>query len=276
MTSRNPPVLIFCALPCEAKPLIKAWRLPGWPSADHPFAIYAGDGRAVVVTGPGKVNMAGAIGYALASFNKPQAPILINLGIAGHPSETIGTLCLGHKIIDQESGRCFYPQMPFGVNHSTYEVITHSQPHMDYQGYRLYDMEAAGFYELAVKFSSSELVQVVKIVSDNMQSSVANITESLVEEWMQRQVSAVEELVSRLIDLWSMGMGRGKACEPYHQITSRFHFTVSHALKLKDLLRRWHALKGNETIMWPEAGVKNAKELLIWIEQQLDCVDFYL
>lgn len=220
--------------------------------------------------------MAGAIGYVLALFDNPESPILINLGIAGHRSEAIGTLCLGHKIIDKETGRCFYPQMPFDVNCSTYEVVTHGQPHTDYRESGLYDMEAAGFYELAVKFSSNELIQVAKIVSDNMHSSVANIAESVVEEWVRGQVSAVDELVSGLIDLRCIGMSSEEIRELYHQLTSRFNFSVNRSLRLKGLLRRWQTLKGNRAIDWGDAGVNNAQELLLWMERELDRADFYL
>lgn len=218
--------------------------------------------------------MAGAVGYVLAFFGKPEAPILINLGIAGHRSEAIGTLCLGHKIIDTETGRCFYPQMPFNVNCPTYQVFTYGQPHTDYREGSLYDMEAAGFYEVAVKFSSSELIQVVKIVSDNLYSSVANIRNPLIEEWVECQLDAIDALVMDLIGLRNITLHEVSAL--YQQLIDRFHFTVNRSLKLKALLHRWRLLRGEQELAWACLNLRNAEEVLNWLECQLDEVEFYL
>lgn len=275
MTGSRPTVFVFSALACEAKTLIKAWHLPRLPSADHPFAIYADENRVIVITGMGKTNMAGAIGYAMALFNSSHyAPILINLGIAGHPSETVGTLCLGHKIIDIESGRCFYPQMPFAASCTSHSVQTGSRPNTGYAENLLSDMEAAGFYEMAVKFSSSELIQVMKIVSDNAQSTISHINETLTEEWIERQLPTIDQIVTRLIGLRETN--QVETSPVYQELIDNFHFTLSRSLKLKALLRRWQLLKGNEIITWRETKSRNAKELLIWIEKQLDNTNFYL
>lgn len=274
VTDISPSIFVFCALVCEAKPLIRVWQLKKLPSSDHPFSIYVGTDRVLVVTGIGKINMAGAMSYALALFNKPHSPVLINLGIAGQRDEALGALCLGHKITDRESGRCFYPQMPFSVPCKTYSVVTACQPIIDYSADEIYEMEAAGFYEIAVKFSLSELCHVMKIVSDNAQSAIADINEALVEAWVVGQIPAIEAIMKRLIELRRLCIFPLNPV--YQEMLEEFHFTVSRASKLKALLQRWQALKGCEAIAWREANLRSAKELLFWIEQQLDNVDFLL
>ena len=218
--------------------------------------------------------MAGALGYALALFNNPQSPILINLGIAGHRSEALGTLCLGHKIIDRDSGRCFYPQMPFMSPTTSYSVWTGNQPDTGYIEDVLYEMEAAGFYEMAVKFSTSELIQVLKVVSDNAQSSIAGINAAQTEEWLSRQLPTIDGIVTQLIGLRQINQATTNAV--YQELIDSFHFTVSRSLTLKALLQRWQLLKGDQIMTWREANLRNAKELLIWIEYQLDNTPFYL
>lgn len=274
MMQSKPSVFVFCALACEAKPLIKAWQLPGLPSANHPFAIYANRDKVVVVTGIGKITMAGAVCYTLALFNNPPSPILINLGIAGHSKTAIGTLCLSHKIIDKESGRCFYPQIPFSTSCTSYSVWTNSQPDNSYKNDVLYEMEAAGFYEMAVKFSSSELIHALKIVSDNKQSPLSNIQGSLVEEWVAKHLATIDGIVAQLFKLRQNCLTSENAL--YQQLVNEFHFTVSRAVKLKLLLQKWQVLKEKETLAWREAGLKNAKEVLSWLEKQLDDVAFSL
>jgi len=254
--------------------LVKAWQLRKLPSADHPFGIFVGEDRAVIVTGIGKINMAGAMAYVMAIFNKPQSPVLINLGIAGQRKEILGTPCLGHKIVDSESGRCFYPQMPFSVPCKTYTVVTTNQPNNDYPAGEMLEMEAAGFYEMAVKFSVSELAHVIKVISDNTQSPIANINETLVERWIAECVPLIDSLLEPLTNLRQQVVVT--TGDDYHELLEALHFTVSRSLKLKALLQRWKILKGNEAMTWQTANVRNAKELLNWMEQELDSIDFCL
>lgn len=271
----SPNIFVFCALACEAKPLIKAWRLKKLPAADHPVAIYADQQRVVVITGVGKLAMAGAVGYVMAVFANPVLPILLNLGIAGHRTHEPGNLVLGHKIMDSESGRSFYPQLPFTVSVPTDSVFTQAKPNTDYPTEGVFDMEASGFYEMAVKFSSSELIQVVKIISDNAQSPVTEITEIAVEKWVDSQLSNILLLIDRIGDCHSPGP-QNNMTQIQLTLSEQFHITVSQSLKLKALLQRWWLLKGDTELKWREAGSKNAKELLAWIENELDSVDFYL
>ena len=227
-----------------------------------------------MVTGIGKTNMCGAIGYTLALFGNPTASVLINLGIAGHPDVPLGTAFLAHKIIDVETGRRFYPQMPFAAPCSTHSVMTASRPHTDYSKDALYDMEAAGFYELAVKFSTAELIQVVKIVSDNQRSPIADINEATVENWTARQLQTIEALIAQLVRLRQPTLA--EPCPLFHELSETFHFSVARSQKLKTLLQRWRLLKGDQCVAWREANARGAKELLIWLESQLEEMDFCL
>lgn len=238
------------------------------------FTIYANAERVLVICGVGKISMAGAVGYALALFPKQQLPILINLGIAGHCYEALGALCLGHKIIDSQSERVFYPQLPFTIPCVTQVVATHAKPHVDYAGTCLYDMEAAGFYEMAVKFSSSELIQVLKIVSDNAQSSIANINEEVVGSWIDQQLGIIDTLLAQLTKIRQTMLF--PLSDMHQQLLGAFRFSVTGSIKLKNLLQRWQLLRGNEVLEWKEAKTKSGKELISWLEKELDRIDFYL
>lgn len=238
------------------------------------FTIYANTERVLVISGVGKIAMAGAVGYVLASFPKQQSPILINFGIAGHCHEALGALCLGHKIIDSQTARVFYPQLPFAIACATHAVETHAQPHVDYAADDLYDMEAAGFYEMAVKFSSSELIQVLKVVSDNAQSSIVHINEERVGNWVTEQIGVIDTMLTQLMQ------ARQALLVPlsdiHQQILKEFRFSVTGSIKLKSLLQRWHLLRGNGVLAWQEAKPRSGKELISWLEKQLDTMEFYL
>lgn len=270
-----PTVFVFCALMCEAKPLIKAWQLKKLPRPSMPFSIYINGQRAVVISGIGKTAMAGAVGYTMALFNIDTAPILLNLGIAGHGGEPLGTFCIGHKIIDSETGKAYYPQLPFSMSYPTYTVTTQAKPSTDYSADTLFDMEASGFYELAVKFSSSELIQVLKIVSDNSQTSITTIDELSVEHWITQKLEMFEDLLSRLLLLRQQL--RTAETSLHGQLLREFRFTVSGAIKLKALLQRWQVLKGNEELIWQNHQSNSGKDFLAWLEKQLDDeTSFYL
>lgn len=269
-----PSIFIFCALPCEAKPLIQAWQLKKLPQPKLPFAIYAHNDRAVIITGIGKTAMAGAVGYTLALFNTCISPILINLGIAGHRQEMLGAFCLANKVIDSETGRVFYPQLAFPIPANSHSVSTHSKPYIEYADDALYDMEAAGFYEMAVKFSTSELIHVVKIVSDNQQSSITNISEALVEDWITQNLLIIENCLKTMREM-RQKLQRSESVWQENLI-KEFRFTVSGELKLKALLQRWQVLKGDELILWQDANLKSGKALLAWLEKQLHETDYYL
>ena len=238
--------------------------------------VYAADEMVLIISGVGKLAMAGAVGYGLGLFpNHRRWPLLINLGIAGHRDYPLGALCLAHKITDSESGRCFFPQLPFATSCPTLPLTTHARPRVDYADDCLYDMEAAGFYEMAVKFSSSELIHVVKVVSDNAENAIANINEALVESWMGERLAAIEQLLIELNRLRQM-MPVVEDSPLYRQIAGQFHFSVTSDLRLKALLQRWELVRGGEALAWRDGNPRNAKQLLVWMENQLESVKFSL
>ena len=276
LESEKPATFIFCALACEARSLIKVWRLKKMALPAAPFTIYADQSRVIVITGMGKAAMAGAVGYVMALFDSSSADrILINLGIAGHPQQSCGEVFLVDKIVDVETGKAYFPQFPFILPCRTTALITYSRPQTDYKEAALSDMEAVGFYEMATKFSSNELIHVVKIVSDNQYSSIDNINETLVENWVGNRLVVIDELIGLLnqsraslkqIDVQSLS-------EP---IVQRFHFTQANTNKLNALLKRWIVIRRGEALLWEDAKVANAVGLLNWLERQLNCSEFYL
>lgn len=269
----SPSLFVFAALSCEARPLIQHWHLQKHPRK-HPFTIYASDERVIVITGLGKVAMAGAVGYTLSLFPDTQQPLLLNLGIAGHRQHSLGSVYLADKIIDAATEKKFYPQLPFSVPCPTGAVATQIKPHTDYVENFLYDMEASAFYEMAVKFSSSELIHCLKIISDNLQSPLENISEALVEDWCSQQLPTIDRLVTRLDRLRQPS--RATTPELYEQLLGQFHFTATSAVKLKALLKRWHLLTANEIPAWRDANLRSGKELIAWMEKQLEKAEFYL
>jgi len=254
----TPSLFIFAALLCEVKPLIQQQQLTKYPGK-HPFGIYANQQRVVVITGIGKVAMAGAVGYALSLFSGDPQAILLNIGIAGHRRHPLGSLFLADKIIDKDSGKSFYPQLPFKVSCQTAAIQTLSKPLTDYHEDYLCDMEASAFYEIAGKFSSNELIHSLKIVSDNAQSSPAQINEALVVDWLTQQLEAIEKVISALLKLVQHLPASDDSL--LQLLTRQFHFTSSNTIKLKGLLQRWQVLNAPAEFDLQAFNAKNGKDL---------------
>lgn len=271
MPSTIPRTFVFCALPCEAKPLIQDWKLD--KRQQHPFAIYTNAHRAVIVSGLGKVSMATAVGYGMALFPSSH-PVLLNFGIAGHRSRPVGSIHLAHKVIDQESGKTFYPSLTFTPNCPTLSLRTCGAANNHYSDNDLQDMEATGFYEAAVRFSTTEFIHCLKIISDNADSPLDRIDERFVESHCARHLDSVNTLLSQLEQRQANLPDKTPAL--YDQLRQEFHFTVTLSMKLKALLERWDLLKDGTKPDWENAHARNAKQLIAWLEQQLDETAFYL
>lgn len=264
---------IFTALPCEAKPLVAHFKLKKDQSS-HPFALYFNDDTVLVVSGCGKVAMAAAVAYSLAKFQHSAHPVLVNVGIAGHKTASLGELFAAHKITDSDTGKHFYPQLVAKLPCSTLAINTVSTPETNYIDDCLYEMEASAFYEIAVRFTSSELIQAFKIVSDNQHSSIEKIDAALVSAWISAKVEQIAEGIKQL-ELLAKPLEIKES--PYYQLAvTQWHFTVNAQLQLKALLQRWDVLTNHKDLDFSELDLKHSKAVLLWLEQKINGLEFSL
>lgn len=272
MIDLAPVNFIFVALPCEARPLIQAWNLKK-TAQKQAFATYSNDSTVLSVSGIGKVAMAGAVAYTLAQYPAVAEPAMLNIGVAGHKHLPVGGCLLADRIADADSGRRFYPQLPFAAPCPTRGLTTFAKADSEYRDEYLRDMEASAFYETAVKFSSGELIHCVKVVSDNSESPLANVTEDAVADWIGAGLPVVETLLVRLAELKDSQPKPDQ--KPYREALARFHFTVSNAAKLQAVLNRWQLVYGMPADL-NRIDAKNAKDLLAQLEALLAGPQFYL
>jgi len=266
-------LLIFCALSCEARPLIERWRLKALPGV-RPFGFFADREKALVVSGVGKTAMAAAVGHALAALPVEPQPAMLNLGVAGHAGAPLGQAYLVHKITDGDNGKVFYPQLPFDVPCQTAELWSLSKPSADYGHAGLLDMEAAGFAEIGLKFSSAELVHALKVVSDNPSEPLDQVQPELVTNLIGRHLSIVDSVSRALLELRSDLQEADS--ELFRRLRQEFHFSATAAAQLKTLLQRWSCLRGLDSCRWQEQNLRSAKEVLVWLQQELAQTEFFL
>ena len=75
---------------------------------------------------------------------------------------------------------------------------TLDQPNFDYVRDSAFDMEASGFYATAVRFSRAELVQCLKVISDNRDSPGHGIDASTVRRLIGGKLDLLEALIEGL------------------------------------------------------------------------------
>ena len=272
-TKLSPQIFIFVALACEAKPLIQFFSLKKDLNV-QPFSLYKSDQIILTVTGVGKVAIAASVAYVLALFCRHPYPALINIGIAGHKTQDTGYLYKAIKIIDGDTGKTYYPPLITKTTIDSNVLYTVSKPVSQYKADQLYDMEGSAFYETAIRFSSSELIQCFKIVSDNEHSSIDKINAKKVQHWISQQISLIDKEIKSLLHLSATLI----PTEPdtYQKIIEEWHFTVSQRIRLKALLIRWKLLNNNTPFTYNKYETKNAKEILSKLETELNCLDFFL
>jgi nucleoside phosphorylase len=267
----QPSLIFFCALPCEAKPLIHHYALKKMTKVSA-FDLYHNEKICLTISGPGKINMAAALSYTLALF-PVENPILINLGIAGCRNQPRGQLFLSDKVIDQSEPRqCFYPQWLGSKNYDFRPLMTVAAPTEEYDEQALFDMEASAFYPIAIKFSTVELIHCLKIVSDNAQHSTFQINAKQVADWVRQNIPKISAIVEELSDIQSIVQ------KPEHpqldEILQRYHFSTTSQQQLHHALQRWQLLSGHSVIPLDRQNFKTGKQLLHWLNQQN--LPFYL
>ena len=195
----------------------------------------------------------------------------LNIGIAGHGWGKIGAGFLAHRIREKSTGQNWYPAFTFDRPCQSSALTTVIQPECNYRDNELYDMEAVGFYSTCTRFSSIELVHCFKVVSDNHNSGIERINEAIVEEIIQDQLTTISHIIEKLTAVQQQLAKLQQAPHLFHQCLKRWNFSHYQGKQLHQYLSRWQTLTGNKK-EWPNEfeHAKNAKQLLIYLQQQIE------
>lgn len=222
------------ALPAESAPLIDHFGLA--PANDRGFRVFSGDGRRLVISGVGKVAAAAATAY----LHERAFDVWLNVGIAGHRHRAEGDLVRAYRVTDASTGQRYYPTLlgPSGLD--VEGLTTVDVPETAFEITDAFDMEAAGFYPTALRFSTPELVHTVKVISDNRESDTAALTARRVSELIGNNLDAIVALVEHLESLASElePLRTSPELEPF---VRSWHFTASQKRRLSRLLVRFRA-----------------------------------
>jgi hypothetical protein len=203
-----------CALHCEAGPVIDYYRLKKSHEV-RAFDVYHGDDMLCIVTGIGKLASAAACAWVAARCEREAALAWINLGVAGAAEHELGTLFVINKIVDAETGQSYYPA----------PAVTTSLA-----------AEASGFIYSALRFSSAELTQSLKIISDNRRQQTGK-NRQRVSELVQAQIESIDRQAAGLLRLKQQVAALEIPADSWQQLLSLAHFSQTQRNRLRVLWR---------------------------------------
>ncbi len=268
----DPLVNLVAALPAEAKPMVSRFKLKR-VLPDRGFPVYSNQRISLVVCGVGKVNAAAACTFLYTLNGCPQNTIWVNLGIAGHGLRAVGDTLLAHHILDAASGRQWYPVQAFKPPCPSDSLETRDRPDFEYDHGHAIDMEASGFYPTALRFTTAELVQCLKVVSDNPDRPGQGINAKSVQELIGDQLDLLDLLLVRLGYLADLLRETQIPDEVRQRYRRHCRFSESQYRQLDALLCRWRTLQADSDLWLPQMdSTQAARPLLALLRQHLDTI----
>jgi hypothetical protein len=236
---------LIIALVPEAKPLIDLYNLKRL-DGDLMFPIYQNGNLFLVISGIGQLNSSAATAYLHAKSGELQNQPFLNIGIAGHPHLMLGTAIIANRITDGSIGKNWYPPQTVFDSLNRTTLITVKTVEQKYETDAAYDMEAYGYYSSALKSTSSELAQSLKVISDNLNNSSRALNSKRIENLIRDRLDEIDGFVKALQRL-SESITNHQT-EPYdlESFFVRWHFTVTQRHQLRKLIRRWMLLAKDE------------------------------
>lgn len=171
-------IYLFTALYPEAQGLISRYHLKKEISSGLRFQTFYNEreGIQLTITGAGEIAAACAVSSICIKYGAGVGDFLVNLGICAADA-TRGSLFFCHKLMEQATGKTFYPDILYAHECMEATLITssvvQSQRKMQESTMQqkaedivLYDMEAAAVYQAGSYFFGPHQMSFLKVVSD--------------------------------------------------------------------------------------------------------------
>ena len=140
----------------------------------------------------------------------------------------------------------------------------------------MFDMEASAFYAVASRYATSELIHVLKIISDNAIQPAERFNTKFVEQLITGKINIIEQMINQLRKLSSELETIQMPSEHFDGCIARWRFTQYERHTLLRLLNRWSTINPEQDPINVFGSVTHGKEFLKQLEQSLDIQNFYL
>ena len=256
------------ALHCEAKPIIDEYGLK--KACSKPYDHYINNTSSsqpieLVVTGIGALAMATAVGWVGAQTHSSQR-IWLNVGTAGHAERKLGESVLVHGVGDEVLQRSHYPALVAKWNGSTDAVLSVSAPSTEYPGGAAVDMEAYAFFNSALRFSDSELVQSIKVISDNEESGIEHLDAVKLTEFISQSMGSIKAYIEELLLIVPNVFNVNFDIDRVLQLRG----THSQRLQVQELIQKLQVMEKLSGIFEQLIACNNLKAVLVILRNELD------
>lgn len=238
------------ALMCEARPLIDWYQLK--KCVGRGFDLYVGEVADVaihlVITGIGPQNMTGAISWLIGRFfSAPECSIYnvwLNVGTAGHTDLPLAmpvriAQCIGVENNDEKnlSARAHYVPLVSPWDGALGALQTSNSVVESYPNGALVDMEGAAFFYWATRFGPAELVQSIKVISDNRENSANDLNTKKITQLIAPNVPIITQFADGLLGLAQRGSWQNAEKISLQQLSKRIRMTESQRVQLNEMLQ---------------------------------------
>ena len=251
------------ALRPEANALIEKFNLKSFSNhLNFPIYINRKNGHALVISGVGSIKSAVATMHLNNTFNPGQFVAWINIGIAGHFQGPVGTLFQAIKVVNNDNGKSFFPGLRFSKLVKAAELYTVSSSENEFALPVLYDMEAAGFCEIAPSLSCNELTFVLKIVSDTSEQSQSLVTKKMIADLFKKNSAMIDNLLQAVAEI--VDRERARLGDPIEMdgIMCSLHFTETNRLRFRKIYKKWWCLFPNKSLVDRAQKASSAHDLM--------------
>ena len=231
---------LIVALKAEASPLIESLSLSREEESES-FPLFVGDHCNLIISGVGKSRASAAVLYLRERFPQPNQA-WVNLGFAGHGKLEVGKSFLANRVMDGESGEAFYPPQLIVSKIASSSLLTTLNPLAEYPEPIGYDMEASAFCLSARTATTRELIQVVKVVSDNPANPVESFDRSRAATLMKNALPYIHPFLEKLEQLASKVSPPTELLDFIEEALALKPFTQTQRHQVRKLLNQANAL----------------------------------
>lgn len=192
------------ALYIEAAPIIESLGLKKNNKITK-FQIFENETTVLIITQPGKINAAIATTYLFTIYEPTPLDIVINIGCCGcnDTLQTLGTICFCNKIMDNDTSRCYYPDLlyrhPFiETSLTTCSTIASfdTRSLSPSKNMELFDMEASAIIETCSHFVKPHQLLIVKLITDHLNK--AQLQKEMVQSLVKEKFGMVLDFIHSL------------------------------------------------------------------------------
>lgn len=191
-------VYMITALYSEAQIFIEQYHLKK-DIANTKFQFFFREEAKIrlIVSGPGEIAAAAAVASLCTAYPPSEGDWLFHTGVCAGPK--CGEIFLCNKLIEQATGKTFYPDLLYRCGLQESAITTESRIRRERVEEGLVDLEACAVYQAGAYFFHAHRMLFVKIVSDN--GDPGRVSAKQISRYMQAHRERLIPILSMLNEI---------------------------------------------------------------------------